>query len=51
MRMTQADIKSSGMIRNSGSDFGIHIVLDDEVIQTTLYKATIVMTVAMMDGT
>lgn len=31
--MTQADIKSSGMIR---SDFGIHIVLDDEVIQATL---------------
>lgn len=51
MRMTQADIKSSGMIRNSGSDFGIHNVLDDEVIQTPLDKATIVMTVAMMDGT
>jgi len=39
------------MIRNSGSGFGIHVVLDDEVIQATLYKATIVMTVAMMDGT
>lgn len=51
MRMTQVDIKRSGMVRNFGTDFGIHIVLDDEVIQATLYKATIVMTAALMDGT
>lgn len=40
------------MIGNSGSDFGIDILLDDdEITQTTLKKANAVITVALTDDT